>query len=403
MAFLDSFANPNYTNANVYRFERRRKEPREEPTSSVSWGPSALQQGIQSRGMLDRLGRQVNEGPIGIENTTGFGQTAPNVVYDQGPEQFEKELKLKKRQLDINEKQVDALAGLRNFDAETRRLNAGTAAERNAIAMFKAQNPNMILKASAGGNYFAIDPQSGETVDTGIPVGNMTQEGAIGLRNQGQMDVQGLRNTGAETVANIGATSRERVAEAAANAAMQRLITGGYLQAGRTEEGTRPNTQNEQVARAQELVNTNPELAPFIQFTPDGKGVIVAKPQSQMGSGQTSTPNQNKGVLGTLAEKLGWTGTDTNTQGPTMDQWRQINTGIFEPRKDLSKNPIFSNVPGLASAPFFNRDAGAGIRPNPGGEPPAGNDKRARAIAALQAAKKQVTEETIAAVMARMK
>ncbi len=360
--FLDRLRTPGYSYQPVGRL-RRPVGPIEDdgPSSSVSWGPSPLQQ----QGMLNQVGnrgmfgpaQQQNEGPVGIENTTGFAQSAPNVVYDQRPEMFEKDLKLRKRELDIREKQADALTGLKTYDADTRRLNAQTAMGRNDIALFKAQNPNMVLKASAGGNYFAIDPQTGEVMDTGIPVGNMTQEGAIGLRQTGSEKIQGMRGDTAREVANIGATSRERMNTDDNAAAMERIIA--------TLQG-QPNTPtvNETVVRAQQYINEHPDAASWIKITKDGKGVVVNRPKSKVGSGQTSSPNQNKSLGQSLAEKLGF-GNDTNTEGPEETTWREANSFIYEPRRDLSKNPFMQ---GPVTTPFAGNNAPTlGMRPDPGG------------------------------------
>lgn len=360
--FLDRLRTPGYSYQPVGRLTRPPLEEDYIPRESVRFEPPANQ------GMINQMGRrgmfgpaQRNEGPTGIQNITGFSQEAPNVVYDQGPEQFEKDLKLRKRELDIREKQADAniadLARRRDIESERNRIAGG----RNDIAMFKAQNPNMVLKASAGGNYFAIDPQTGEVMDTGIPVGNMTQEGAINLRQGGAERIQGMRGDTAREVANIGATSREHMNEADNIAAMERVMAALSGQ---------PNTPtiNETVVRAQEYINSHPGSEKYIKITKDGKGVVISRPKSQVGSGQTSTPNQNKSIGQSLAEKLGFGGNDTNTEGPEMQEWQDINKAIYEPRRDLSKNPFFQ---GPVTTPFAgNNEPTVGMRPNP-----AGNDE----------------------------
>lgn len=358
MGFLDRLRTPGYSYQPVGRLNR---PPLEEEDNR----PPMMVEPIANRGMINQIGSRGMFGPLqqsnnpGGQNITGFGQTDQNVVYDQRPEQFEKELKLRKRELDIREKQADALTGLKTYDADTRRLNAQTAMGRNDIAMFKAQNPNMILKASAGGNYFAIDPQTGEVMDTGIPVGNMTQEGAINLRQTGSEKIQGMRGDTAREVANIGATSRREMNDADNIAAMERVMA--------TLTG-QPNTPtiNETVVRAQQYINEHPGSEKYIKITKDGKGVVINRPKSQVGSGQVSTPNQNKSIGQTLAEKLGFGGNDTNMEGPEMQEWQDINRAIYEPRRDLSKNPFMQ---GPVTTPFAgNNEPSIGIRPNPAGD-----------------------------------
>ena len=269
MGFLDRLNTPSYgINGNrQYAYTPVGREDLEamrpiDPTPPMHFGPDdpdAFRRvaesargrrgifGPVSQGVIDRVGSGGNPtaGLLGIQNTTGFSQEAPNVVYDQGPEQFAKELALKKRELDIQEKQADAsiadLSQRRDIEAERNRIAYG----RNDIAMFKAQNPNMILKASAGGNYFAIDPQTGETMDTGIPVGNMTQEGALNLHNQGQMNLQGLRNEGsmATTQARNQAMIEALGLRNASAETLEGLRQSGMLdRLMRSLEGTKNNT-----------------------------------------------------------------------------------------------------------------------------------------------------------------
>lgn len=237
MAFLPKFADrEGYNDADIYQFERRIERPRI-PTSSVSWEPSPLQQGFGSRGMLDQVGRNRGSSPasasggnptaglLGIQNTTGFAQEAPNVVYDQGPEQFEKQLKLQKEGLGIERLKAEGILEQNRALNEARMQNADANTLRAQVADFKARNPNVLIKEMADGMY-AIDPQTNEVtrLGGGLAGQKFGYDWALGgQRNQGQMDVQGLRNTGNIDVQNLRNTGNMDTT-AARNAAMLEAV-----------------------------------------------------------------------------------------------------------------------------------------------------------------------------------
>jgi hypothetical protein len=235
MAFLPKFADrEGYTDANIYEFERKRDRPRI-PTSSVSWEPSPLQQGFGSRGMLDQVGRRSSPasatsgnptaGLLGIQNTTGFAQEAPNVVYDQGPEQFEKQLKLQKEGLGIERLKAEGILEQNRALNEARMQNADANTLRAQVADYKARNPNSLIREMADGVY-AIDPQTNQVIKLGGGLAGQKfgYDWALGdQRNQGQMDVQGLRNTGAMNVQGLRNTGAMDTT-AARNAAMLEAV-----------------------------------------------------------------------------------------------------------------------------------------------------------------------------------
>lgn len=217
MAFLEKLGNrAGYDDANIYQFERRTDRPRRTPAYQIH-DPGVF--GPQSGGMVDMLQQNVarksggdprnpTAGLLGIQNTTGFaqGEGTPNLVYDQGPEQFAQEMKLRNRELDIRKMQAEGVLENNRVLNETRQQNANSNSERAAVARMRAQNPNLVFQRVPGGNLIALDPATGQAIDTGISSGMMTQEGAINLRNQGQKDIQGMRNEGA--LAQIGARNQ---------------------------------------------------------------------------------------------------------------------------------------------------------------------------------------------------
>jgi hypothetical protein len=292
-----------------------------------------MPQNYGGRGMFGPAQRGNEFGPQGIQNTTGFSQEAPNVVYDQRPEQFEKELKLKKRQLDINEKQVDYLGGLKGYDAETRRMNAETALDRNSIARFRAENPNAVIKMLPGGNVVAIDPQTNQVTDLGYSSGLMDDRSKITLQQQGKETLAGVNNAAAQTRAETMATAMGERTAANNQNDLTEIVMRAVAAA--TGKGSETPSLSDQAARAAQFINENPWAREFVHISPDGKGVVIDAPRPEEGSGQTG----NAGDGGTMFDKLK-NALGRKTQGPTNDQWRQINTGVYQPRVDVIREKL---------------------------------------------------------------
>lgn len=194
-----------------------------------------------------------------------------DVVYDRGPEMFAEQMKLKKRELDIEDKKVDALGGVRMGELDVKRQNADSNAQRARIFEYKARNPNMQIKATKGGNFVAINPADGSTIDTGIPVGSMSEEDKIAAEGQSRID--NTRAAGEES----RATEEMRGSNALA-------VVNARGDQARQTQAAKPTTpeglSKNRLERVRQIFNQNPKYQDMIEFTENG---FIIKPPSKSG------------------------------------------------------------------------------------------------------------------------
>ena len=199
--------------------------------------------------------------------------------------------------------------------------------QRADIYAFKAKNPNMVLRETKGGNYTFFNPQSGETVDTGVATGSLSEEDKLELMNTNaikQIDARGdvqrdllktrgeqgqaLENTrGNNALTQIGAriAGQERLQDTRGNQSLAQIAARAAetrtTNAARPNRGELPNqTRGRQDNIAREL-SMDPVLGKFIKVNDDGSFTV--------------TPPGDGGMFG--------------SSGPTDEQYNQIKSRIF--------------------------------------------------------------------------
>lgn len=197
----------------------------------VVLGPNALSQA--------RIGIEPDKGDLLNDPKTFLAQQKINQTGDIAQQKLNQAAELGGRRIDIQQQRADV------YD-------------------FKAKHPNMVIRGTKGGNYQAIDPQTGESVDTGVDTGTMSEDELhkligqqkleqIGAQGQIQKDLQNTR--GSQALSQIGA----RITG-------QKDIQNNKPTSALLPTQQRVNFQN----KANELRNTNPELGQFIHMNPDG-------------------------------------------------------------------------------------------------------------------------------------
>ena len=190
-----------------------------------------------------------------------------DVVYDQRPEMFKKQMDLQNASLEQKGKLgFEELANQRRGqDIDSRELD---------LKKWALENPGLELREVEGGNFATFDKRTGKLVDTGISTGTVGereklrlmdeyQRGQIGLRNQGGLAEAELRNKGG-------------LAEA-------ELRNQGNLAVANVREAPppMPATQLDDLMthKARELVARNPNLASVIKLDPEtGRFIGLAEP-----------------------------------------------------------------------------------------------------------------------------
>lgn len=245
------------------------------PNISSQIRPSGLEPEIRFGGR-DRYGPAVQEGRIqttrprqigGVSQprggrTTVSSRQPPRVSLRNGQEQ----LKLQKRVQSLRERAQRAKEIGDDRDFEIKKQLAD-------VTEYKAQNPEMEIKAPKGGNIVAINPVTGEVTDLGIPSGEMSQrdrlmlERKIGLERVSETGKESRRTEG---VRQVGREKSETQRQTNRIATIRER--GGSIAGTETPREERMRIAN----RAQEVILLNPQWADKIQI--DGDFVTVKPP-----------------------------------------------------------------------------------------------------------------------------
>jgi hypothetical protein len=183
----------------------------------------------------------------------------PNVVFNPSPtdasQKFANEIlngpSLKEQELNQKYELAQQKSGL-----EQQKIDINK--QRTGILDFKAKNPGMKVLTPKGGNIAFLNPVTGETIDSGIGTGTMTEQELqelrgdqamqqIGARTEGQKQVQEMRNEG--QLANIAARA----------------------------QNISPTQEKSQIQNnVNKLITTRPDLAEFIVQDPNTGAITVS-------------------------------------------------------------------------------------------------------------------------------
>jgi len=211
-------------------------------------------------------------------------------------------------------------------EGQDQRMNLGT--ERNFIADFKAKNPGMKIQVSKGGNFVGFDPITGKVIDTGVSSGTMSERDKLDVTNAGDMaeitargdiqkdiqdtrgqqglaqvaarvagqkDIQGTRGT--QALEQIGAriAGDKDVQATRGEQSLAQIAARGNEQ--RTTQAARPVTGMQPTQAkvlesntARQIINTRPDLAPFIKQNQDG--TYTVEPPGEAGWLGNAKPTQ---------------------------------------------------------------------------------------------------------------
>lgn len=182
--------------------------------------------------------------------------------------------------------QGEAALGRVGNAADANRIRQDDLANRNRIAnakleldKWKTMNPEGKIYAPKGGNVMLVNPLTGESIDTGIETGSLTDEERIKL-------------TGAVQQQNIAAQGE------------QARTTKSTPSADSGVNSQLPTQQKQAILnRAQQLINQRPDLAAYITINPNTNAVEIAP-----------------------AGKTNWMG---QQRGPSKEQFDEINNIIY--------------------------------------------------------------------------
>jgi hypothetical protein len=158
-------------------------------------------------------------------------------------------------QLNISRERLGQQGELGQERIETTKRGQDISQQRANIYEFKAKNPNSRIITPGDGRVYAVNPVTNEKVDLGIDT--LSDQEKLELQGQNAMNrVEAVTERGKEARKETG---QQRLGEIAAR---ESNIRGRNI--------TKAPTKSGQQVTAQELINTRPDLAKYITFTPEG-------------------------------------------------------------------------------------------------------------------------------------
>lgn len=254
-----------------------------------------------------------------------------NYVYEHMSPYEQATINFKNRELDQKNRLGGEGLDIRR-EGQDQRNDLGL--QRNNIADFKAKNPNLKFIISKGGNVVGFNPLTGESHDTGVSSGTLSERDRIELtgeqrsneitrRGDIQKDIQNTR--GSQGLAQVAArvAGQKDVQNLRGDQALEQIFTRGDIQ--KDIQGTRGSQALEQIGargkeqrttdaakpsqgmqptqakvlesnKARELMNTRPDLAKFIKKDPNDGTYSIEPP------GESSYFGADKPTLGQFAE-----------------------------------------------------------------------------------------------------
>ena len=191
-----------------------------------------------------------------------------------------------------------------DLKAKNDEANAKIREHRASVYEYKSTHPGMKLIFTKGGNVQAFDPASGKTLDTGIPTGSMTEMDKLNLQEeQRQADIESRGNESRKTEGIKEENRQSDIASRGVESRRTKEVVPGGSKGGVNKPETPTQTRVRQFNAARELLNSRPDLRPFIKL---------------------GSPSNNDFTVTPPGESRIWGHT-----GPTAEQYKQIQDKIY--------------------------------------------------------------------------
>lgn len=177
--------------------------------------------------------------------------------------------------------------------------NATIREHRARIYEFRARNPGWKIVPTKGGNVMVINPITGESRDTGIPTGSMTELDKIELQGEQRLDQIAATGDEARTTET---TRQEGRMELAGERGKQARETRATVPGG--VSGSRPTSPQgikvDQYNKARQVLNSSPTLGKFVTLG-SGNEFKIKKPGERGGP----TTEQYNAIINAIYGKVG--------------------------------------------------------------------------------------------------
>lgn len=233
----------------------------------------------------------------------GTTTTRPMDVRIGGDDYLEGQISAKDRaNFDLKRADLERKRAYGEQNLDIKRGGQDIQQQRADTADWKARNPGFKVLPTKGGTVKLYNPASGETHDTGADAGTLAREEELALTGKQRMEEIGARG---KIQKELGIQRGEQgLANIAARTAGQKEIKSMA-----PEKPMLPTQERvQQNIRARQLINSNPELAEFVDVDPT-TGSFTVKPPSE-------------GYFG--------------KSGPSPEQYQQIQDMIFGSKGDIN-------------------------------------------------------------------
>lgn len=137
--------------------------------------------------------------------------------------------------------------------------------QRADIYDFKTRNPHMKLMTTKGGNVTAYNPLTGQTVDTGIPSGSLSDIDKLSLTQENVLERIGATGEETRTTEKLRQEGRERNIALSGEESRKTKSTPSISNT-TTKSELPTQTKVRQFNKASEIANSDPDLAKFIKL-----------------------------------------------------------------------------------------------------------------------------------------
>lgn len=201
-------------------------------------------------------------------------------------------------------------------------------------ADFKAKHPNAQQMKTKGGNIILYDPATKEVHDAGIPQGTNTDtetEAArmarVAAQQTGATQRTGMQQTGADirNKASI-AGAMDRTIQQGENA----INTKEVIPEGKPESASQSKVRLQ--LRANELIQSKPEYADFVQTDPNTGMVNITPPPSEDWYGRTFGSGPSKKVYDEIVAHM-----KGGSQGPVTPKGKPAGSVVEPPKNTAPK------------------------------------------------------------------
>lgn len=224
---------------------------------------------------------------------------------------------LDKAKLNQNQQKIDNTASLgQDKLANSKDIASGKmdiSQQRADTADFKVKHPNAQILHPKGGNFMLVDPVTHEIHDSGVSTGTMTQDDFLNQTSSNKIDETNAKGDNATELEKL--KGNNRLGEIGARGDEERKTNDAKPNRLMLPTQTKIDLQN----KAQQLINSDPELGKFIKFNGDGTFAV--------------TPPSSGGLFG--------------GSGPTNDQYHKINDMIYNSGNKPNGMPNKSDIPAV--------------------------------------------------------